>query len=458
MAAGCLDFLVIILTAVVVGSIYHYWAYGEGGFYHAYYSDALVRNLQLCTFAAGSFVIANAVRKEYEFSNYLNVSGHAWRSLSLWTIVVFWAVTASFLVKPADDPSRAVVLLVYAIGFLAIYAARVTLSSFYRSMVAEGGISVRRVFLVGFENDLERFTYRHKPWNFGMRIVAAIALRDSKETLKDDLILAAAAARMLRPDDIFILAPWSRSDVIESCVTAFLRVPARVHLGPESVLDRFSNAHIDRVGSISSLSLSGHPLSVLEIAAKRSFDFAAALFGIILLAPLFVVVAALIKLDSRGPVFFLQRRYGFNQETFRIIKFRTMTTLDDGREIRQAQARDLRITGVGRILRRCNIDELPQLFNVLLGDMSLVGPRPHALAHDQLFERNIALYARRHNVKPGITGWAQVNGLRGEVDTPEKIRMRVEHDLYYIDNWSLIFDAWILFLTLFSRKAYRNAV
>ena len=123
---------------------------------------------------------------------------------------------------------------------------------------------------------------------------------------------------------------------------------------------------------------------------------------------------------------------------------------------RQATAGDPRVTRVGRFIRRYNIDELPQLINVLRGEMSLVGPRPHALAHDQLFERTIALYARRHNVKPGITGWAQVNGLRGEIDSPEKIRQRVEHDLYYIDNWSLIFDMWIIFLTVFSRKAYRK--
>jgi lipopolysaccharide/colanic/teichoic acid biosynthesis glycosyltransferase len=135
-----------------------------------------------------------------------------------------------------------------------------------------------------------------------------------------------------------------------------------------------------------------------------------------------------------------------------------MTTMDDGRDIAQAKVRDPRITRIGRFIRRYNVDELPQLINVLRGDMSLVGPRPHALVHDQLFERKIALYARRHNVKPGITGWAQVNGLRGEIDGPEKIRQRVEHDLYYIDNWSLLFDVWIIFLTVFSKKAYRNAV
>jgi exopolysaccharide biosynthesis polyprenyl glycosylphosphotransferase len=180
--------------------------------------------------------------------------------------------------------------------------------------------------------------------------------------------------------------------------------------------------------------------------------------ALVALAPVLASIALLIRLDSRGPVFFRQRRYGFNQQMFRIIKFRTMTTLDDGDIVRQACRNDRRITPIGRWLRRWNIDELPQLINVLRGDMSLVGPRPHALSHDREFEQRIALYARRHNVKPGMTGWAQVNGLRGEIDTEEKLRRRIECDLYYIDNWSLLFDLKILLYTVFSRSAYRNAV
>ncbi|MBN9447724.1 MAG: sugar transferase, partial [Bosea sp.] len=162
-------------------------------------------------------------------------------------------------------------------------------------------------------------------------------------------------------------------------------------------------------------------------------------------------------IDSKGPVLFLQRRYGFNQEPFRIFKFRTMTTTDDGAVIRQATRGDPRITRVGRHLRRYNLDELPQLINVIAGQMSLVGPRPHALAHDREYQRKIALYARRHNVKPGITGWAQVNGLRGETDTDEKMARRVAYDHWYIDNWSFWLDLAILLRTLFSPRAFRNA-
>jgi exopolysaccharide biosynthesis polyprenyl glycosylphosphotransferase len=184
---------------------------------------------------------------------------------------------------------------------------------------------------------------------------------------------------------------------------------------------------------------------------KRLLDVAIATGVLVTLSPLLAIVALLVLFDTGWPLFFRQRRYGFNQQEFRIIKFRTMTTLDDGPVVPQARPNDPRITRLGRFLRKWNIDELPQLINVLKGDMSLVGPRPHALSHNREYEQKIALYARRHNVLPGITGWAQVNGFRGETDTEEKMRRRVDHDLYYIDNWSLWLDLRILLLTLFSR-------
>jgi Undecaprenyl-phosphate glucose phosphotransferase len=438
-----------MVAAVVVQIAYHTTTYG--------WSGLSAPNLAPTFEAAAVFLLVNAVRHEYTLGNYLELRGHAWRCFSLWSIVSLLAVAVAFLTKSVEETSRVGSVLVFIFGFIALFAQRAALSRLVRSSVASGAVSACRLFLVGFEKEVEAFNHRYKPWTCGMNVVASVVLREGENTLEDDLMLASASARMLRPDDIFILAPWSRTDVIEACVNAFLRVPARLHLGPERVLDRFVDARIDKIGSISSLSLSGHPLNMLEIAAKRTFDFVGAALGLFLLSPLLLVCAALIRLESPGPALFLQRRSAFNRDTFRIVKFRTMTTLDDGRHIRQATAADDRITRVGRFLRRYNIDELPQLVNVLRGEMSLVGPRPHALAHDQLFERRIALYARRHNVKPGITGWAQVNGLRGEIDTPEKIRLRIEHDLYYIDNWSLLLDVWIIFLTVFSRKAYRNA-
>jgi exopolysaccharide biosynthesis polyprenyl glycosylphosphotransferase len=200
------------------------------------------------------------------------------------------------------------------------------------------------------------------------------------------------------------------------------------------------------------------PLSPLQLLIKRVMDVAIAAIALVLLAPLFLTIGVLIKLSSPGPVFFRQRRGGYNLAEFRIWKFRTMSTLDDGDKIVQAQRNDDRLTRIGGFLRRYNLDELPQLINVLKGEMSIVGPRPHALAHDKEATHKIEAYSRRLNVRPGITGWAQVNGLRGPTQTVDLMQARVAHDLYYIENWSLGFDLYILFLTLFSPRAYANSL
>jgi exopolysaccharide biosynthesis polyprenyl glycosylphosphotransferase len=223
------------------------------------------------------------------------------------------------------------------------------------------------------------------------------------------------------------------------------------------VLHKFEEARLSTLGPLASLQLTRRPLTRSEIIQKRLFDLVFAAAALLVSTPLLILVALLIKLDSPGPIFFVQRRFGFNQQPFRIIKFRSMRTLDDGAVIQQARPDDPRLTRIGRWLRRWNIDEIPQLFNVLTGDMSLVGPRPHALSHDREYEHRISLYARRHNMKPGITGWAQIHGLRGETDTDEKMRKRVEYDLFYIDNWSLWLDLKIIVRTVLSRTSYQNA-
>jgi Undecaprenyl-phosphate glucose phosphotransferase len=189
---------------------------------------------------------------------------------------------------------------------------------------------------------------------------------------------------------------------------------------------------------------------------KRSIDVTLATILLLLLSPLLLIVAAAIKLESDGPVFFKQRRFGQNNSVFKIFKFRSMLAAEDGPVVIQATRNDRRITRVGRVIRATSIDELPQLINVLLGQMSLVGPRPHAIAHDQIFEQQFDLFSRRRRVKPGITGWAQVNGFRGETKTPEDARRRMDHDLYYIDRWSIWFDIEILARTVFvfSKGAY----
>jgi putative colanic acid biosynthesis UDP-glucose lipid carrier transferase len=190
---------------------------------------------------------------------------------------------------------------------------------------------------------------------------------------------------------------------------------------------------------------------------KRAEDVLLGTLFLALCALPMLFIALAVKLSSRGPVFFRQKRHGEDGVEFRVLKFRSMSVMENGADVVQAQRRDPRITRVGAFLRRSSLDELPQFLNVITGEMSIVGPRPHAIAHNELYRSKVSEYMRRHKVKPGITGWAQVNGLRGETDTLDKMVARVEHDLFYIRNWSLWLDLKIVFLTVFGRKVRQNA-
>jgi exopolysaccharide biosynthesis polyprenyl glycosylphosphotransferase len=257
---------------------------------------------------------------------------------------------------------------------------------------------------------------------------------------------------------VLILANGTETQAeLSSIADQFLDLPVGVHVAKLPLTDKFPNVSVSHIGSTRTLALRSAPMSSFQLAMKRLVDVAISAAALIVLAPVFLVIAAIIKLDSRGPVFFMQSRRGFNQSEFSIWKFRTMTTLDNGDRIEQAKPNDPRITRVGAILRRFNLDELPQLMNVLVGDMSLVGPRPHAVAHDRYYEGIIRRYRRRLNVKPGITGWAQVNGFRGLTNSPHDMRSRIAHDLYYIDHWSITFDLYIMAMTVLSPRAFKNA-
>lgn len=451
------DGLVVMVTVGLVSLAYHLPAYGGVP------DDQIT--LELAMMLAAIFVFINAMRGRYQLANYLSTKGQIASAFSVWNVTLIAFVAILFLAKIVDHYSRAVILASYLAGIPVIALTRSVMVRTISIASKTGRITSERVFLIGREPDVMSFVSRHQPWNVGFAIVDVAFLRsndarrinDPAAALAADLTSAVATCRAKQPDAVFIALPWSDQETIDACVDAFMNLPVAIHLTPEKIMDRFATPHIVRTGSLSSLRLTRSPLSLAEIALKRGFDVLAASLILILAAPLLLIIAVLIRLDSPGPVLFRQRRYGFNQQAFRIFKFRTMTTTDDGNVIVQATRDDPRITRIGRILRRYNLDELPQLLNVIAGQMSLVGPRPHALAHDREFERKIALYARRHNVRPGITGWAQVNGLRGETDTNEKMAKRVAFDHWYIDNWSFWFDIAILLRTVLSKKALLNA-
>ena len=424
-----------------------------------------IRSLRISGLVALFVLLTNLVREEYSIETSLARRPHLRRAATLW--LVAWAVVLvfGFATKTTTDFSRVVAVTLFVLGMPAMLSMRAAMIALVRKGITPASASVSRVHLVGFEEDIARFYASNDADAIGLRVIGTSYLRRVDATadeaarqaqLSEDLDLAVSVVRFLRPDDVFILVPWTDNAEVERCIDAFLRVPAALHLRPGAVLDRFPDLEIARVGRLSGINIGRRPLNIGEILLKRAFDLALSLTALALLAPLMAAVAVLIKLDSPGPVFFRQRRYGFNQQPFDVFKFRSMK-VEENAGFRQATRNDSRITRIGAMLRRSNIDELPQLLNVVLGEMSLVGPRPHALAHDRSFERRIALYARRHNVKPGITGWAQVNGLRGETLTDLDMERRVAHDLHYIDNWSIWFDMQIIVQTVISPRAYRNA-
>ncbi|MFO1134402.1 MAG: exopolysaccharide biosynthesis polyprenyl glycosylphosphotransferase [Rhodoblastus sp.] len=415
-------------------------------------------NAQLGILAAALFVSFNLYRHSYALSDYLDLSGHAERIFSLWNYSFLAAATAGFMLRAIGDSSRGAFIVFYFVGLGALYASRAALVVLTKRHADAGNVLTARVMIVGAAAGIDEFLNKHALAKRGMEIVSVCAIGQSV-SLDAQLAEAAETARRLMPDDVILVIPLEQSTLVERCITAFMRVPAAIHLHLDrnNPLHRFSGPQFGGDAAISSFRLPADSMSAVGAAAKRACDIVLSLVALIVLAPLFAFVAIAIKVDSPGPVLYFQARHGFNKKRFRIVKFRSMRATEEGAAVKQAVANDPRITRVGRWLRRFNIDELPQILNVLRGEMSLVGPRPHALVHDMAFETEISLYARRHNVKPGITGWAQVNGLRGETDTPEKISRRVHYDLHYIDNWSLVFDIWIMCLTLFSRKAYSNA-
>jgi putative colanic acid biosynthesis UDP-glucose lipid carrier transferase len=241
-------------------------------------------------------------------------------------------------------------------------------------------------------------------------------------------------------------------------VTQLSVLPTDIRLCPDMAAFQMRPLGIVSYDGVPVLELVRKPLGDWAPFIKAFEDRFFAGLALLLLAPVMICIALAIKLDSRGPVFFRQRRHGFNHQVITVLKFRTMYVTQDGPVVPQASKNDPRVTRVGKWLRRSSLDELPQLLNVLNGEMSLVGPRPHALAHNEQYSALLETYANRHRMKPGITGWAQINGYRGETDTPDKMRKRVECDLYYIENWSLWFDLKILLLTpvfgLFGKNAF----
>jgi putative colanic acid biosynthesis UDP-glucose lipid carrier transferase len=258
---------------------------------------------------------------------------------------------------------------------------------------------------------------------------------------------AAEFVKANRVEAVFIALPMAAQPQLLKLLDEIKDTTASVYFVPDIFITDLINARIDDINGMPVMAVCESPIVGLNALFKRLFDLAVGGLALLALSPVMALIALGIKLESPGPILFRQRRYGLDGHQIVVWKFRSMTVVEDGSVVRQATRDDKRITRLGAFLRRTSLDELPQLFNVMLGSMSLVGPRPHAVAHNEEYRGLIKGYMVRHKVKPGITGWAQVNGLRGETDSVDKMRRRIEHDIEYLRRWSPGFDVLILFKT-----------
>jgi len=405
----------------------------------------------------------------YDFNKLTNLYTQSSRLLGCWALVMIGLLALGFLAKlPLVATSRLWVTLWFAYGFVGLYAIRFLLRHQIERWQQAGRLA-RNVAIVGTGPHGKRLI-EHMTRNRSQaeRVVGVYTdLKQNPDSASsvggypvlggiDDLV---ETARRSTIDQVIIALPCSAEQRILDLMKTLRSLPIDVRLCPDMISFHLPQRTVSHVVGVPMLNVFEKPLTGWSLILKGMEDRVLAGLILLLISPLLLVIAALIKLDSRGPILFKQKRYGFNNEVIEVLKFRSMYTdrcsIDS--DVPQATKGDPRVTRIGRFLRRTSLDELPQFLNVLTGNMSIVGPRPHAVAHNEQYADVIDEYLARHKVKPGITGWAQVNGLRGETETLEKMEQRVRYDLYYIDNWSLLFDLRIIFRTLFVGFSDPNA-
>jgi Undecaprenyl-phosphate glucose phosphotransferase len=441
----------------------------------AAYSGVMERTLVgpgrhiLTSFLAATLFVGVFERlRGYSLKRLLQLNWQLTRVVITWVFVVAVLLLVAFITKTSEDYSRGWVLA----WIVAVPALLLIIRSLVHSAAVAQAASpylARNIAIVGAGKEGERLITKLR--NGSDKSVAILGVFDDRRSRLPDSVCGLVVrgttddllrlAREVRVDEVVIALPLDAELRLSSLCDKMKALAVDVRLSLEPLAEKFRVRGMSYVGDVPVFDLVDRPLKSWRAVVKSLED---RLFGwclLLLVGPLMGLIALLIKLDSRGPVFFVQQRFGFNNDVIRVLKFRTMhVDCADPSGARRTVPNDPRLTRLGRVLRWLSLDELPQLVNVVRGDMSLVGPRPHAIAMkagDRLYCEAVEQYLHRHRVKPGITGWAQVNGLRGEVDTIEKARARVAHDLYYIEHWSFWLDLKILLSTAGILASRENA-
>jgi len=420
--------------------------------------DGLIWRYLLATFAIAVLsMLAFQVADVYQVQAFRGLEKQYMRLASAWSVVFLLVIGASFFTKAGEMFSRVWLGAFYGGGLVALIVSRRLLFLLVRKWTLEGRLTRRTVIVGGGDYGAHVIEELRRQKNTGVKIIGLFDDRgDARSAVEcagerkfgtvDDLV---EFGRRTRVDLVIFSLPISAEGRILQMLKKLWVLPVDIRLAAHNNKLRFRPRSYSYIGKVPVLDVADRPIADWDVVMKWLFD--KLIGGLILLCalPVMAIIAFAIKLDSRGPVLFKQKRYGFNNDLIEVYKFRSMyvDAADETAE-KLVTKNDPRVTRVGRIIRKASLDELPQLFNVVFkGNLSLVGPRPHAInakAEARLYDEAVDGYFARHRVKPGITGWAQINGWRGETDTHEKIQNRVEHDLYYIENWSVLFDLYIL--------------
>lgn len=455
LASVAIDAFLVIATSIATGVVYHQVEFRTFGDPVAFFGTG--------AFVAAIFCGVTRILGTAQALQVSTAMGRARIAITAWASTFLFLAFLAFSLKIGAGFSRGAVLSFAFTGLGVVVLSRVFTPRLLAHLGQTGAHRGHEVIVASSSDGLERQVLIDALRREGCSAVKliefdaecdAITWVSERKRLLENML---EAARISGPGEIYIFAPSLSQERSASIMTGLRLVPRAVYSVPNETVARLLRYAVRSVGPTVAIEMQKAPLSAAERAVKRTIDVTVASAATLFVLPLLVVIAIAIKLDSRGPVLFRQSRNGYRGEPFRIFKFRTMTVMEDGRSVTQASRNDQRVTRVGRFLRRTSLDELPQLFNVLAGEMSLVGPRPHAIAHDELYAKMIENYALRQHVKPGITGWAQVNGYRGETPTVDLMYRRIEFDLWYAANCSLALDVLILVRTatvLWGQNAY----
>ncbi len=447
-----LDVLAVIGTGGLI-----YWLYAAGNV-----DSTLPYQVTIAALSVGVLAVFQALHL-YHVGALRNFIAMAVRLASGWTLLFLVTLAAFFFLKIGDQVSRGWLLGFYGVGAIALLTERLIIMLGVRHLTRTGRLERRTAIVGGGEGGEALIRALEAQRDTGLRICGVFD--DRNDDRSPDLV--AGYPKLGTIDDLVEFARRTKLDLViftlpisaEARLLTMLRklwvLPIDIRLSAHMSKLRFRPRSYSYFGAVPVLDVFDRPIADWDIVVKWVFDKVVGMLALLVLSPVMLATAIAIKLDSKGPVLFRQKRYGFNNEQIEVLKFRSLYhEMTDHAAAKQVTRNDPRVTRVGRFIRKTSLDELPQLLNVVLrGDLSLVGPRPHAVhatASNRAYEQVVDGYFARHKVKPGITGWAQVNGWRGETDTEDKIQRRVEHDLYYIENWSVLLDLYILVKTPFS--------